>query len=373
MITSGWLKNCVIGPPCCWPVSSPPDPAADERRLPGLFLRANVVKGDIVHLRPVAHGAEIRRLSPAFELAAKPFEVLLQNQPAGWPLGGIFLQQLADDPRKLVRHTRVELVRRIKAGIAMLVQQVEHALPLEGRPPGQKQVKHDAEGIQIAAVGDRLAGRLFGRQVFGGADQTAGGRQLLAGKHLGDAEIGELDRAVVGLEEVLRLEVAMNDAVVMGELEGGAELEGGVEHRSPRQPAFFLKKFFEVLAGDILHGVVVVAIVVAGVIEADDVRMVELFEDADLALEALQETRLLGQLRSEDLHRRPHSIRPGRRFLVRQKNLAHAAAAQLAVEDPLAQAGANHDGVRGGEPGASSCHSAHCIGNPGRPDMLMGC
>src|SRR5262249_37666376 len=90
-----------------------------------------------------------------------------------------------------------------------------------------------------------------------------------------------------------------------------------------------------------LHRVPVVSVLLAGVVELDDVRMLELGERLDLALEALEEARLLGQVGSENLD---GGLAAGDLFLG-EMDAPHAAAPDLAREDPSAGSFANHRGI----------------------------
>ncbi len=78
-------------------------------------------------------------------------------------------------------------------------------------------------------------GGLLGRHVVEGADDLPGAGQAVGLVHLlGDAEVGEqrmLDRA----EDVLGLEVAVDDAVAMGVIEGGGDAAHHMHRLGQRQ------------------------------------------------------------------------------------------------------------------------------------------
>ena len=65
-----------------------------------------------------------------------------------------------------------------------------------------------------------LAGGLFRGQVLGGAHHLAGlGQRHLVGQ-AGDAEVGDLDAAVRGDQQVARLDVAVDQALRVGNRQG---------------------------------------------------------------------------------------------------------------------------------------------------------
>ena len=61
---------------------------------------------------------------------------------------------------------------------------------------GQRLVEHEPERVEVAALVDALARRLLGRHVGERADDVAGAGQRLVAGQVGDAEVGQLGRAV---------------------------------------------------------------------------------------------------------------------------------------------------------------------------------
>jgi hypothetical protein len=117
----------------------------------------------------------------------------------------------------------------------------------------------DPQRVDVAAgVGVHSAERrLFRTHVGGSADKVveareegAVGEPALDG--LGDAEIDDLDRRFIGLvidHHVGRLEVAMDDALLVGVVDGGADFEEQVESLAVGQFPFVA----ELREGDSLH------------------------------------------------------------------------------------------------------------------------
>ena len=99
----------------------------------------------------------------------------------------------------------------------------------EGRLAGQHLVGHGTERVHIAPGADvALAHRLLGRHVGRRAEGHAGlGHATAAGLLHGerDAEVGDEGRAVLQ-QDVLRLDVAVDDALAVGVVEGRGDFLG---------------------------------------------------------------------------------------------------------------------------------------------------
>src|SRR5438876_11743949 len=95
---------------------------------------------------------------------------------------------------------------------------------------------------------------------------------------------------------------------------------------------------FERFAGDVLHHVEVMAALVSGIVKLDDVRMTELAEGLDFALEPAQKAGIDGELGGKDLD----GGLPASEVFLGEVDAAHAAAADLGRDDPLAEPFAHH-------------------------------
>ena len=161
------------------------------------------------------------------------------------PLGRILSQALQTDRFQAGRDVADDLARRDWLLGVDLVQRFHRARAEERRLARQHLIQNRAERIDVGgrAHGVGLALGLFRGHVAGGADHFAADRVALAGpvQHLGQAEIGDLGHEpaevpVVGLlvglggkvqkrlaavqQDVGRLQVAVDDPTLMGEVHG---------------------------------------------------------------------------------------------------------------------------------------------------------
>ena len=104
-------------------------------------------------------------------------------------------------------------------------------LALVGHVAGQHLVEDAAERVQVDAVIGRLPRRLLGRHVLGRAQHHAGEREPLLGGHVArDAEVDDLHHVLLPValehEDVLRLEIAVDDPLVVRCLQPARDLHG---------------------------------------------------------------------------------------------------------------------------------------------------
>ena len=186
-------------------------------------------------------------------------------------------------------------------------EDVRDRLAVEQPLAGQHLEQHDTEGPDVGALVDRLAPRLLGRHVGGGAEDEAGGgaglgeggrlREIgarrgagaLARPGLGEAEVEDLDLAVRRHLHVRGLEVAVDDALLVSLLEGLGDLLRDGDRLVDRDLSA-LQALREVLAFDQLHDEDVRLRSVRErraleAVEVGDAGVVEGGEDLGLALE----------------------------------------------------------------------------------------
>ena len=148
-----------------------------------------------------------------------------------------------------------------------------------------------------------------------------------------------MTRSIAGQHDVRRLQVAVDDAAVVGVLQGRDDLQGQVEHLRPRQPAPLAEDRLAIPAVDVLHRVEEQPVVAAGLEEMDDVGMVELPQGLDFALEPGDEDVVSGQVGVEHL-----DGDDGGRVVgpVGAIDTAHRPAADFGVDHPRSELPADH-------------------------------
>ena len=177
---------------------------------------------------------------------------------------------------------------------------LDRRVRLERLPPGEHLVEDDAEREDVGAMIDRLRADLLGRHVGRRAEHHAGlglvrvaGRELavssaaIGARHLGQAEVEDLHAAFAGEEDVLRLEVAVDDALVVRGREPARDLDRVVDrlarrHRRPvdsRAERFALEQLGDDYGAPSWR---------ADVVDREDVGMVEHPGGARFLLEAAE-------------------------------------------------------------------------------------
>ena len=179
--------------------------------------------------------------------------------------------------------------------------------PADGQLAGEHFIKDHPERINIRAV-VHLAGvfdLLRGHVGHGAEACTAEGQAefLAAGlTQLGDTEISDFHAAPGVEEEILRLDIAVEDALAVGVLEGLAD-SGDDFQRLFRGEAFCPHGLAQIHAIDVFHEQEIPAALLAEIVHGDDVRMIQLRERPGLAVEAFGKGRVSGERPGQDLER----------------------------------------------------------------------
>jgi hypothetical protein len=161
----------------------------------------------------------------AAQLGLEVFEVFEKRHGGLVAFGRVFVQGLQDDALHLRMHGTTGLLggRRWRI-IDVSGEDGARGFGLEGYCAGDELVQDDAHGVEVGATVELFGLSLFWRQVLGRTVHDAGLRQLglIPARifDLGDAEVEYLyelvDAAKFGDHNVVRLQVAVNNAQLMG-------------------------------------------------------------------------------------------------------------------------------------------------------------
>ena len=162
-------------------------------------------------------------------------------------------------------------------------------------------VQHDAQRVDVAGGREILALGLLRRDVVGGAQHS--GRFVVHGVlRPGDAEVHHLHVAVGLHHDVLRLDVAVDDVLVVGDGEGLAHLGADFGGLALVDGAALLDGGLQVGPAHELHDDVVGVVVLAPVVHVHDVGALQVCGSGGLLAEALGEIGVGGELRQHHLH-----------------------------------------------------------------------
>ena len=219
----------------------------------------------------------------------------------------------------------------------MLVQDVHNGRAREGQPAGQELEGDDGQRVEVRLAGRLAAPGLLGGHVRGGSrDRPAHGARVLA-VHLGQPEVGQ-DRLPLAVEEhVGRLDVAMDDALGVGVVEGVAERLQDVERLLGLQ-RLLGKPLLEGAVGHVLGDHVGLSVEVAEIEHREDVAVAEPGHRPGLPLEPL--AGFLGVTEGRQQLDRGPALEAR---VVGAVDHAHAATSERALDHVGADAGASRD------------------------------
>ena len=167
--------------------------------------------------------------------------------------------------------------------------------------PRQAFVGDAAECVDVGARVDLAALDLLGRDIVDRAEHRAGcGQAAARGKPLAQPEVAQV-RVIAVEQDVRRLDVAVDEPHRVGRLERLGDLEQDRDRVVDSRGSVLVQAMLQVGALDQLHREVEQAVVVAGVVDRDDVRVPQCGGRARFADEALAELVVLRELRGEHL------------------------------------------------------------------------
>ncbi len=233
-----------------------------------------------------------------------PAQVVEQHACVGGPLLTVAGGGPGDEGVEVVGYAGGQPRRRRHVLVDVLVGDLDRRLALVRLLAGEELVEDHAHGVDVGpGVGAALDDEL-GCDVRDGPDEDAGRGVLGGGAHrLGQPEVGDLDPAVVGDEDVLGLDVTVDQAgAVRGRQCGHHRLEQR-EGAGGRERRLLADGVTQRVAGDQLHGQEDGAVVVALVEDRHDVGVRELRRRPGLGHEAGRELVVVTETGVHHLHR----------------------------------------------------------------------
>ncbi len=220
-----------------------------------------------VPLRPLPGAAEdALRIGGDGPLLEPRLDVVRERAGARVPIAGGPGHRLHADRVELARDGRIRGARVGRVEGEDLGDDLGGRPALEGRPARQGVMERRPERVHVRVRTDpaRVAARLLGRHVGGRAhdrprlrldagpfraDTGRGGVRsgraragrlprplgIRPGEHLREAPVHHLDLAVAPDHDVLRLEIAVDDAALVGVVDGPADLDEDLEEPEPRE------------------------------------------------------------------------------------------------------------------------------------------
>ncbi len=172
-------------------------------------------------------------------------------------------------------HVIAQGVDRRRRGVDDLVQELGEVAGTERAVAGQQFVHHGAERIQVRGIGQLEALHLLGRHVAGAAGDAFDARDVRVG-HQCDAKIDDAHVAVLREHDVRGLDVAVDHAARVRVVQRLGALEHELDHVIDAQQVVGAAvgrqraRAVHVLGDDIA-----VAVLFAGVVDRQDVRVVQ--------------------------------------------------------------------------------------------------
>ena len=224
-------------------------------------------------------------------------EVLHERRRRLVAVVGLLGQDAAEDLVPLLRHEAVHLqVGRLdRVHVHELVEDGRDVRAREGLLAREHLEAAHPEREDVAPPVELVAHGLLGRHVGRRAEQGAGLGQVGVGE-LRDPEVGDLDPVFLVQDQVLRLDVAVDDALAVGVVDRRGDLAGQADDLLRLEPVAGFDEGGHGLAVHELHGQVGDALLFADVEEGDDVRVGEGAGDPGLVVEAVDEGPVLRAL-----------------------------------------------------------------------------
>src|SRR5580704_9603125 len=203
---------------------------------------------------------------------------------------GIFFKAAHDDTDNPIGKLGIGDLGALGFFLNALVHHLQSGFAGEGHIARDHFVEDQAVGVNITALVGGLAFYLLGRHITRGAHEGAGARHADGAFVEGfrETEVGNENLIVFVDKNVLRLQVAMDDAFAVGGGEGFGKLASVVEYALKRQLGILHQDVMEVGALDKRHGDELDAADFPHVVNAEDIFMRNFAGEEEFLLETLE-------------------------------------------------------------------------------------
>ena len=207
---------------------------------------------------------------------------------------------LEDDLLDGYRNIFDQLARRSHLTLQMLDRNLNCGLPVEGNNAGCHLVHYDSERIDIRLSGYITISRLLGRRIMYRAHNisTHGVRRCSSC----DTEIGNLDLTFMRDNDVLRLNITMDDALIMSSLDTTANLNCDGDNLLVVQMSLLLDIGLKGDPLDIFHYDVVHSVFGSDIVDIDDIRMFQTCSRLCFCTELRYKTCIFSEFTLQNFH-----------------------------------------------------------------------
>ena len=185
----------------------------------------------------------------------------------------VFLHSTQSNLLKAERNIGVDFPRALCFLLELHNRNGNGAVRLERKLTGQHFIHHNADGINIRLIVGDFTARLFGADVMDRTDGAFSHGSCVAARKPRNAEVADFNRAVLQKHDILRLNVAVDNAFIVRVLQRFQNLGDKVYGLFPVDNLLLLNVFFQRDALDVFHHDILQAVAEADVIHLNNIRM----------------------------------------------------------------------------------------------------
>ena len=229
---------------------------------------------------------------------------------------GVFCQTLQHELVEPDRAAHIEVAHPRRRIVQVHKQHLGRCFRLERRAAGQQFKGDTAQRVQVgAAANGRLADNLLRSHVGVGADGFASGGECGRLGIAGDAEVTQLHTAGTRKKQICRLQVAVDNAGVMGMFQPLRDLPQQINCLFPGQRPLLFQAVFNGTTRHVLHRVEGLAAALSAAEVLHNVRVAQALQDRHFPLEPRQHLRVTVGPRRQQFHSNMLAVHDIHRFV----------------------------------------------------------